>query len=33
MLLPFTPKAKLAIARFEERYRYAADHYLAPQRS
>lgn len=32
MLLPFTAKAKLAIARFEERYRYAADHYFAPQK-
>ncbi|TJW11223.1 alpha/beta hydrolase [Parvibacter caecicola] len=32
MLLPFTAKAKLAIARFEERYRYAAAHYFAPQK-
>lgn len=32
MFFPFRKKAKQAIARFEERYLYAAEHYFAPQK-
>lgn len=31
LFLPFLPKAKRAIAKFEERFQYAAEHYYAPQ--